>query len=112
MEIELQTLLASVCPACYPVVAPPGVKAPYIAWQQVGGREVTTLDKKRVRRNALVQIAVWASTPDVSGALLDQIDALLRASTSLQATPSGARRMTHELDTGLYGHAQDWSIWS
>lgn len=112
MEIALQSLLRQICENSYPSVAPHGTAPPFIAWQQVGGREVTTLAKKRVKRNALVQIAVWAPTPDAAGALLDQVDSGLRASTSLQASPSGARRMLHEPDTGLHGNMQDWSIWS
>lgn len=112
MEIHLVALLRQISDQSYPSVAPEGAKAPYIVWQAVGGREVTTIDKKRVRRNALVQFTVWAGTPAIAGALLDRVDAALRASTALQASPSGAKRMTHERDTGLHGQMQDWSIWS
>lgn len=112
MEAELSALLRQICDESYPSVAPEGTEAPYIVWQAVGGREVTTLDKKRVLRNALVQITTWSDDIEVAASLLDRVDAALRASASLQASPSGARRMTYERDTGLYGQMQDWSIWS
>lgn len=112
MEIELTALLRQICEDSYPSVAPEGTPSPFIVWQAVGGREVTTLRKKRARRNALVQISIWSEDVEVAIDLLDQVDAALRASTTLQASPSGARRMTHEPDTGLHGQMQDWSIWS
>lgn len=112
MEAELSALLRQICDESYPSVVPEGTEAPYIVWQAVGGREVTALDKKRVRRNALVQIAIWSDDIEAAANLLDQVDAALRASGVLQASPSGARRMTHERDTGLHGQIQDWSIWS
>lgn len=112
MEIELTALLQQICEDSYPSVAPEGTPSPFIVWQAVGGREVTTLRKKRVRRNALVQISVWSEDVEVAIGLLDQVDAALRTSTTLQSSPSGARRMTYEPDTGLHGQMQDWSIWS
>ena len=112
MEIQLVALLRQICEKSYPSVAPEGTKAPYIVWHAVGGREVTTLRKKRVRRNALVQFTVWDQAPASAGSLLGQVDAALRASSELQASPSGARRMTHDREAGLYGQMQDWSIWS
>lgn len=112
MEIQLVALLRQVCEKSYPSVAPEGTKAPYIVWHAVGGRELTALDKKRIRRNALVQFTVWDQTPASAGGLLDQVDSALRASASLQASPSGARRMISDRDAGLFGQMQDWSIWS
>lgn len=112
MEAELSALLRQICNESYPSVAPEGTEAPYIVWQAVGGRELTTLDKKRVRRNSLVQITVWSDDIEVAVDLLGQVDAALRASTFLQASPSGAKRMIYERGTGLHGQMQDWSIWS
>lgn len=112
MEAELSALLRQICDESYPSVAPEGTEAPYIVWQAVGGREVTTLNKKRVRRNSLVQITVWSDDIEVAVDLLDQVDAALRASASLQSSPSGAKRMIYERDTRLHGQMQDWSIWS
>ncbi|WP_287917115.1 DUF3168 domain-containing protein [Comamonas sp.] len=111
MELALQALLSGICVNSYPTLAPSEAQAPYVVWQQVGGREVTALTKKRVKRNALVQISVWATTPDEATSVLAQIDAALRSSTAFQASPSGTKRMTYEHETSLYGEQQDWSIW-
>ncbi|MDR0215618.1 MAG: DUF3168 domain-containing protein [Comamonas sp.] len=112
MEDALIAALEGVCGSVYPAVAPHEAVAPYITWQQTGGRDTTYLDNQAGPRNARVQINVWASTPKDAAALRDVLDPVLRDLEELICAPVAAHSATHDSDTGLYGVQQTWGIWS
>ncbi len=94
----------------WPDVAPDGVALPYITYQQVGGRAVNFVEALPVgKRNARMQINVWAASRIESSNLMRAAeDALM---LSVQASALSAFMSIHEPDLRLYGAQQDFSIW-
>lgn len=97
----------------YPDLAPAGVAAPYIVYQQVGG-EVANLINQAIssRKNGRFQFAVWGATRSAVSAIALQIEADLILSNAFQARPIGAPVADYDKETGLYGSRQDFSVWS
>lgn len=114
LEVDLNALLKTLCPRVYPDVGPEPLPArPYVTWQQVGGEVITFLDRTLpCKRNARMQINVWADTRLASNTLAMQIEDALRLSTAFQASPAGALVADHEPDLKLYGCRQDFTIFS
>lgn len=106
---SLQALVAG---RMYPDVAPEGAGRPYITYAQVGGQGVNFLDPTvPSRKNARVQINVWADTRVSAANLARSVEDTLRGVTALQVSVLGALTALHEPDTGLYGTRQDFSFW-
>ena len=96
----------------YPDVAPDGVVKPYITYQQVGGDAVNyTEGSIPDRRNARVQINVWAETRLAASSLSELVEDTLRPMIDLQTEVIGARVSVYEPETKLRGARQDFSIW-
>lgn len=114
LEVDLNTLLKTLCPRVYPDVGPePLPMRPYVTWQQAGGEAITFLDRTLPgKRNARVQINVWADTRLSANALAMQIEDALRLSQAFQAAPLAALIADYELELKLYGTIQDFSIFS
>jgi hypothetical protein len=96
----------------YPDIAPQGVTAlPRITYQQISGEAVNFMDPtKPSRKNARIQVNVWAGTRLAASSLGRQVEDTLRAA-ALQVTVLGALTATYESDTNLYGTLQDFSFW-
>ncbi|MBB6579593.1 hypothetical protein HNP33_003707 [Comamonas odontotermitis] len=113
IEPKLIAVLHAIAGAAnvYPDVALPGAQAPWITYQQIGGKSPTSLDQKLIdKRNGVFQISVWAKTrPEATRIALQIEDAL--SLSALQVIPMGAMRSDYELDTKLFGSRQDFSIW-
>ncbi len=113
LESDLYTLLAAQCSRVYPDVGPQNTARPYVTYQQIGGASPAYLERTVVdRRNALMQVNVWADTRLAANTLALAIESALTQATTLQATASGALLALHEPDTGLYGCIQRFSIWA
>lgn len=96
----------------YPDVAPENVARPYVTYQQVGGQGVNFLDPTvPSKKNARVQINVWADTRLAAATLARSIEDTLRGASALQVNVLGALTALHEPDAGLYGTRQDFSVW-
>lgn len=96
----------------WPDIAPERVEKPYITHQQVGGDAVNyTEGAIPDRRNARIQINVWAETREEAAALAEQVENALRPLRELQVTVLGARISLYEPETKLRGTRQDFSIW-
>ena len=111
MEAILEATLKTLCPRVFASVAPAGTQAPWVTWQQTGGRDVSYVENTSAIRHARVQISVWATTPQQASTLRSQIEPKLRGLESLTCTPSAAHHMTYEPDTKLHGVQQVWEIW-
>lgn len=113
LESDLTTLLKTVCPRVYPDIAPdPMPVRPFVTYQQVGGEVVNFLERALVgKRNARMQINVWADTRLAASVLAGQIEDAIKLSTAFQAEPIGAWVSQQEPDLRLYGTLQDFSIW-
>lgn len=113
LESDLYAALSAVCARVYPDVAPTNTARPYVTWQQIGGQAPSYLERAVPdKRNAEVQVNVWAATRSEANALALQIEAALTAATAFQSKPVGALFATHEEDLNLYGTNQDFSIWA
>lgn len=114
-EAEIYTALVSLAGGrVFADLAPPNMQAlPRITYQQVGGASVNFLDQATIpnKRNARMQINVWASTRQAASELSQQVETAIRAAP-LQATVLGAPVAVFEPTTELYGTHQDFSVWS
>ncbi len=113
LEADLYSALQALAGGrMYPDVAPENAARPYITYQQVGGQGVNFLDTAvPSKKNARVQINVWADTRLAAATLARSIEDTLRGAVTLQASVLGALTALHEADTGLYGTRQDFSVW-
>jgi hypothetical protein len=113
MSIEatiFNTLKGLVANRVYPDVAPEGASRPYITYQQTGGQAINFVDGANPgKRNARIQINVWADSRSAASGMQKQAEDALRAVS--QSTILGAAVATFEPETKLYGTRQDFSFW-
>lgn len=113
VETSLVAVLQAVCARVFPDVAPYGTTRPFVTYQQIGGEVVNYLDPTLPnRKNGYFQINVWSATRAEAAALALAIESALRVATAFVARPLAAPMATHDADVGLYGTAQDFTIWS
>lgn len=93
----------------YPDVAPAGSVAPYIVYQAVGGKAISTLENESDDlQNCRMQIAVWSPIKGESVAVMQAARKALMAAGGI---PIGAPVSEYEADTKMYGRRLDFSIW-
>lgn len=110
LESELQTMLVAISPKVYPDFAPAGTVAPYLTWQQVGGKAENFLGNEVPdKRNARIQINAWATTRAAANALMLQVEAAMIAASH---RPIGALLATADEDLNLRGAIQDFTVWA
>jgi hypothetical protein len=113
LETDLYAALAAVCARVYPDLAPTNTPRPYLVWQQVGGAAPTYLEKQVVdRRNASLQVSVWADTRAAANALALQVESAMTTAAAFQAKPANALIARYDEETMLYGSNQDFSVWA
>lgn len=113
LETDLYSLLSSLCPRVFPDVAPGNTPRPYITWQQIGGQVINPVaNEVPDKRNAFIQINVWAATRTEAVALALAIEDGMRQSVTFQARPNAAHVASYEDDLDLYGTVQDFSVWA
>ncbi|KQW97136.1 hypothetical protein ASC94_10115 [Massilia sp. Root418] len=96
----------------YPDIGPDGVQPPYITYQQVGGDAVNYTEAALPgKRNARIQVNVWAATRLAASDLADQVEDAMRLTEALQTTVVGSRVSDYEPATKLRGTRQDFSVW-
>lgn len=94
-------------------VAPEASPLPRLVYQQVGGRALSYVGNELPDlENARIQIAAWARTRAEAKTLIKQVEAALIQDEDVQVEPVGASISHFEVDTGLYGSYQDFSIWA
>lgn len=112
LETSLYAALAAVCPRVFPDVADTSTVRPYVTYQQVGGDVINPLSNGSPgRRNASVQINVWANTRLQANSLSLQIEDAMRAATAFIAQPQSASFSDYDYDMSVYGSQQDFSVW-
>ena len=110
LESELQATLTAVCPRSFPDFAPDGTATPYVTWQQIGGAPLAYVDDSLPdKRNARIQINVWAETRAAANAMMLQIEAAMIAQS---ARPIGGLLANFDEDANLRGAMQDFSVWA
>lgn len=114
LESTLAALLGTLCAHVYPDEPPePLPSRPYIVYQQVGGSAVNFLERAVVgKRNARMQVKVWADTRQGASALAGLVEDATKLCADFQGEPLGAWVAVHDRSLQLYGTVQDFTIWS
>ena len=113
LETQLFTVLSGVTPNVFPDFAPVSTPRPYVTIQIIGGQAVNTVDRfVPNKRNADVQVDVWADTRLQASTLMQAIEDAIRMSTVWQAEPVNAAHTSFDADVPVYGCIQDFSIWT
>ena len=95
----------------FPDVAPMDTEKPCFIYQQVGGTVVDYLEAVPAdRKNARMQITVWADTREEAMNLIRAVEDIL-VQKPFCATPVLGAQSTWDDDTGMRGAMQDFSIW-
>jgi hypothetical protein len=112
-EILFGLLKPLVASRVFPDTAPFGVARPFIIYQQVGGKVAYFLDNTPAdKRNATMQITIWADTRKKASALASQVEETLTLAQEIVASPYGAPHADYEPTMRWYSSMQDFSIWS
>lgn len=113
LESDLFTVLKTVCPRVFPDFAPVSTTRPYVTYQQIGGKAVNMLAREVPnKRNAIVQVNVWADTRLSAQTTIQAIEDAIRMSTAFQGEPQAAPVSDFDADIPVYSSLQDFSIWS
>jgi hypothetical protein len=95
----------------FPDVAPFDTVTPFIVYQQVGGSPVNFLGSEASsKKNARIQITIWADTRQEAMNLIRQTEDLMSAAP-IYAYIEGAAIAHYDTTTKLRGALQDFSVW-
>ena len=109
-ETSLFAVLEATVGKAYPDTAPLSTPKPYATYQFIGGFVINQLNNQLSgKKNAEVQVNVWAATRQQANDLARTVEAAMRA--QLNAKPFGAFIGDQEPDLGLYGTRQSFSCW-
>lgn len=113
LESQLYDTLKVVCTRTFPDFAPVSTVRPYVTYQQIGGDAVNFVDRLIPnKRNARMQINVWADTRASAVTTMQAIEDALRMSTLFQAEPESAMTTDFDADFPVYSAMQDFTIWA
>jgi hypothetical protein len=113
LETNLYAALSGLCDRVYPDIAPNNTSLPYITWSQVGGDVLQPLANQLAdKRNARVQVNVWAKTrAEAVELMLDSEQALIESEDFI-AVQQGAAVSSYSEDDDIRGMFQLFSIWA
>jgi hypothetical protein len=112
LDEKLTALLKTICPRVRPDFAPTDTPQPYIIYQGVGGQAFNFLDKSVPnKKNADVQISVWAVTRLEASDLIDRIEVAMIQAAEFDAEPIAAASHDYDHDTERRSARQDFSVW-
>lgn len=112
IESDFTTTVGALCSSrVYPDTAPHDTTRPYVVYSQVGGQVVSFLEGgAAVKRNARIQVNVWADTRQAANVLMRQIEDALQSSP-YYGEPQGALISRLDEQTQCRGAQQDFSLW-
>lgn len=98
----------------FPEIAKETAVAPYITYSMPGGGQAVNFvdGTQPSKKNARVQINVWALSLSEALRIAQQAETILRATVALSTTVQTDQRTRYEPDTGLYGTYQFFSCWA
>jgi hypothetical protein len=106
---DITTVIETVCPRVFPVVAPTKTERPYVTYQFIGGEVLNPLDNSIPGlRNKSVQVNVWADTHKSANALIAQIEDAMRA---MPARPVADSFSDYDHDMEVYSAQQEFNLW-
>lgn len=112
LEDDFIAVAKTLCPRFFPDTAPFETQAPYGIWQHVGGESLRYMDNTAAdKRNAFVQITIWAQSRLQASTLLRGIEDALCSAPTLQASPQGEQVAAYDDANALRGAVQTFSIW-
>jgi len=113
LESDLYGVLSALCPRVYPDFAPTTEARPYLTWQIIGGSVIAPVSNDMPdKRNAMVQVNVWADTRAQANTMAQQIEEALMGSALFQARPIDALSAAFDDDLSVRGAQQTFSIWA
>lgn len=113
LESQLFTVLQGVCPRTFPDFAPTSTARPYVTYQQIGGQSVNFMERLVPnKRNARIQVSVWADTRESATTTMQAIEDAIRMSTAFQGEPEAAMTADFDADFPVYSAMQDFNIWA
>ena len=113
LESQLFTVLQGVCPRTFPDFAPASTTRPYVTYQQFGGQAVNFVDRLvPSKRNARIQVNVWANSRADAVTTMQAIEDAIRMSTAFQGEPDSAMHSDFDADMAVYAAIQDFNIWA
>lgn len=113
VEADLTTLLKTLCPRVFPVVAPAGTALPYVTYSAIGGQSLRFIEGTAAdKRNTIMQINVWDATQSGALSLIRQIEDAMCASVVFTAQPEDEPMWPYDAAASRYGCSQDFSIYS
>lgn len=113
LESQLFTVLQAVCPRTFPDFAPTNTTRPYVTYQQIGGEAINFVDRLvPSKRNARVQVNVWANSRADAVTTMQAIEDAIRMSTVFQGEPESAMSADFDADFPVYSAMQDFNIWA
>ena len=113
LESQLFTVLQAVCPRTFPDFAPTSTARPYVTYQQIGGDAVNFVDRLVPnKRNARVQVNVWANSRADAVTTMQAVEDAIRMSTVFQGEPESAMSADFDADFPVYSAMQDFNIWA
>lgn len=113
LESDLFARLGSlVANKVYPDISPIGAQPPYIVYQQTGGQPLSFVESAAPdKKNAEVELWIWAATRAAANALARSAEDSMVTSTTLRATTLGAFAGVYDQEVELYGTVQKFSVW-
>lgn len=112
IEAGLFSAISAVCPRVFPDVAPVSTVRPYVTYQQIGGDAINFVDRVVPnKRNARIQVNVWADTRLSAVSTMQAIEDAIRMSVLFQGEPESAMTSDYDHDMLVYGSMQDFTIW-
>ena len=106
---DIATVLEGICPRVFPVIAPTSTARPYVTYQFIGGDVLNPLDNSIPgKKNATVQVNVWANTHKSANDLIGQIEDAMRA---MPARPASALFSDYDHDMLVYSAQQEFNLW-
>jgi hypothetical protein len=115
-EADLYVLLQVAAPdlgtRVYPDFAAVDTPRPYCTFQQIGGEVINPIGNVAPgKRNAYMQVNVWADTRLQALEISRAIEDAMRAATSFQARPMASVACDFDADIPVYAARQDFTCW-
>jgi hypothetical protein len=112
LEINLTTVLKTICQRTYTDFADTGTLRPYVTFQQLGGDVIKQLGGGVAsKENAVVQINVWADSRAEARSMMNAIEVAVIAAATFQSRAVAAMQSDFDSDMQRYCSRQDFSIW-
>lgn len=98
----------------YPDLAPQDVVRPFLVWQDISMQQMNDLSgssETNGLNNYLIQVTTWSKTRTQARDVDSAVRTAMAAGAGFKSVMTGARSMSYEPDTKLFGMQSDFSVW-